>query len=42
MEIKPQHERKNNLCESPGVSKTTLESWMEQIKEVCKGYDQRD
>ena len=24
------------------VSQTTVESWMERIKELCKGYDQRD
>ena len=28
--------------ESLGVSETTVESWMERIKELCKGYDQRD
>ena len=28
--------------EYPGVSETTVESWMERIKELCKGYDQRD
>ena len=28
--------------ESLGVSKTTIESWMELIKKICKGYDQRD
>ena len=24
------------------VSKTTIESWMERIKELCKGYDHKD
>ena len=28
--------------ESLGVSKTTSESWMERIKELCKGYDHGD
>ena len=28
--------------ESLGVSKTTVESWMERIKELCKGYDQKN
>ena len=28
--------------ESLDVSQTTMESWMERIKELCKGYDQRD
>ena len=28
--------------ESLDVSQTTVESWMERIKELCKGYDQRD
>ena len=28
--------------ESLGVSETTVESWMERIKELCKEYDQRD
>ena len=28
--------------ESLGVSETIVESWMERIKELCKGYDQRD
>ena len=28
--------------ESLDVSQTTVESWMERIKELCKGYDQRN
>ena len=28
--------------ESFDVSQTTVESWMERVKELCKGYDQRD
>ena len=28
--------------ESLDVSQTTVESWIERIKELCKGYDQRD
>ena len=28
--------------ESLDVSETTVESWMERIKELCKGYGQRD
>ena len=28
--------------ESLKVSKTTIESWMQRIKELCKGYDHRD
>ena len=28
--------------ESLSVSETTVESWIERIKEFCKGYDQRD
>ena len=28
--------------ESLDVSKTTIESWMERIKELCKGYDHKD
>ena len=28
--------------ESLNVSKTTIESWMERIKELCKGYDHKD
>ena len=28
--------------ESLDISQTTVESWMERIKELCKGYDQRD
>ena len=28
--------------ESFGVSETAVESWMERIKELYKGYDQRD
>ena len=28
--------------ESLDVSQTTVESWMERLRELCKGYDQRD
>ena len=28
--------------ESLDASQTTVESWMERIRELCKGYDQRD
>ena len=28
--------------ESLDVSKTRIESWMERIKELCKGYDNND
>ena len=42
MEIKPRHNRKAISCESISVSETTVESWMKWIKELCKGYDQRD
>ena len=28
--------------ESLDVSQTTVESWMERIRELCKGYDQKD
>ena len=28
--------------ESLDVSKTTIESWMERITELCKGYDHND
>ena len=28
--------------ESLKVSKPTIESWMQQIKELCEGYDHRD
>ena len=28
--------------ESLGVFETTVESWTERIKELCKGYHQRD
>ena len=35
--------KKNQISgESLDVSQTTVESWMERIKELCKGYDQRD
>ena len=29
-------------CESLGVSETTTEFCIEEIKELCKGYDQRN
>ena len=28
--------------ESLDVSKTTIESWMERIQELCKGYEDKD
>ena len=28
--------------ESLDVSKTTIESWIERIKELCEGYDRKD
>ena len=28
--------------ESLGISETTCESWMERLKELCKGYEQRN
>ena len=41
---KPSHgiKEKQISGESLDVSQTTVESWMERIKEICKGYDQRD
>ena len=35
-------EEKHISGESLGVSETTVKSWMERIKEFCKGYYQRD
>ena len=42
MEIKLQHKRKVDFWLTFGVSEATVESWVEQIKELCKGYDLRD
>ena len=36
MEIKPRHEEKQIAGEYLGVSKTTVESWIERIKEFVK------
>ena len=42
MEISHDLKEKQIFGESFGFSETTVEFWMGQIKELCKGYDQRD
>ena len=42
MYVKSRYKRQANSGESLDVSKTTVESWMERIKELYKGYDHKD